>query len=318
MEITVVLAIVSMIMIITYQLIDESMRSAMFNESRNDLMLMSQAGVNAIHTEILQTRIAFQEDVLGASYRSAFPPSVPAWASSVLPVIDTSTTVIAPDVSGTRFTGNALLLARQMPPLTVSYDDDNDDDTPEIEFVADRYRFEHIYLSPTSAKSFAQSGMTLDLRMATSVEYADYFQLSTLSSGTGAIVEKLIDAELERAWDPGQPIDTAFYDLSGATDDVFDAPIPSPEIEEDSNRTLLKGLLGGRITGAMEYSVAFGPYRLPQPQAMFARPASPGGFEVKIVGPAGNRQVLTRLLLMAHVRSAYESQQGFMTSAARF
>jgi len=318
MEITVVLAIVSVIMIATYQMIDESMRAAMFNESHNDLMLMSQAGVNAIHTEILQTRIAFQEDDLGDSYRSAFTPSIPAWTTSVLPVIDTTTTVIAPDGSGTRFTGNSLLLARQMPPLTVLYDHDDDDHTPEVEFVADRYRFEYIYLSPTYVKSFARSGMKLDLRMATSIEYADYFQLSTLPSGTGAIAQQLIDADLDRAWDPGKPIDAAFYELSGATDDVFDSPIRSPEIEEDTNRTLLKGLLGGRVTGAMEYSVAFGSYRLPQAQGMFAQPASPGGFEVKIVGPSGNRQVLSRILLMAHVRDRYESQQGFMTSAARF
>ncbi len=89
------------------------------------------------------------------------------------------------------------------------------------------------------------------------------------------------------------------------------------------NHTLLKGLIGGRITGAMEYSVAFGSYRLPQQQAVFgkadvSRPGYPGGFEIKIVGPAGNRQVLTRILLMAHVRGDFESQQGFVTTAARF
>jgi hypothetical protein len=159
--------------------------------------------------------------------------------------------------------------------------------------------------------------------MATSVEYADYFQLSSLPSGTGEIVEKLIDAGLEQAWDPGRPITSAFYTLADATDGTFGSPLRSPTIEEASNHTLLKGLLGGRISGAMEYSVAFGSYRLPQPQALFgiadtSRPGYPGGFEVKIVGPAGNRQVLTRLLLMAHIRGDFESQQGFVTTAARF
>jgi prepilin-type N-terminal cleavage/methylation domain-containing protein len=318
LEITIVLAIVSAIMILTYRMIEESMRTTMFSESHNDLSVMSQAAVNRVHTEVLQARMVFEEDSLGIAYRAAFamPSEYPIWTTSLLPVIDATTTVISPDASGTRFTGNSLLIARQLPPLTIDYDDDDDFTTPDIQFVADRYRFEYFYLSPTSEKSFEKAGRTLDLRLASSIDYADYFQLSTLTSGTGEIVEKLIDAGLERAWDPGQPIDSAFYVLDDATDGSFNSALNAPTIEMTGNRTLLRGLLGGRISGAMEYSVAFGSYRLPQPQTVFGR--NSGGFEVKIVGPAGNRQVLTRILLMAHIRGTFESQQGFVTTAARF
>ena len=318
MEITIVLAIVSAIMILTYRMIEESMRTTMFSESHNDLSVMSQAAVNRVHTEVLQARMVFEQDSLGPQYRSAFamPSEFPVWTNSVLPVIDATTTVISPDPSGMQFTGNSLFIARQLPPLTIEYDDDADYTTPDIQFVADRYRFQYFYLSPTREKSFEKSGQTLDLRLATSVDYADYFQLSTLLSGTGEIVQKLIDAGLERAWDPGQPIGSAFYELADATDDTFGSALTAPTIEMADNRTLLRGLLGGRISGAMEYSVAFGSYRLPQPQNVFGR--NSGGFEVKIVGPAGNRQVLTRILLMAHIRGNFESQQGFVTTAARF
>jgi len=331
MEITVVLAIVSGVMILTYTMIDEATRSSMFNESHNDLAVMSQTAVNTLQSEIIQTRMVFEENALGASYRSTLTlsPDYPTWTTSLLPIADIGSTLMAPDAPGTRFAGNALLLARQMSPLTVTYDDDNDIRTPDIEFVADRYRFDYVYLSPNPSRSFSRTGLTLDLVRATSAEYADYFQLNTLPSGKGAIATKLIAAGLQRAWDPGKPIASAFYDLSGATDGVFDAPVRSPAIPVTRTRTLLRNLLGGRITGSMSYSVAFTPtaprtpFPLPQAMAKFAqpdlsRPGFPAGFEAKIVGPAGNRQVMTRILLMAHIRGSYEAQQGFVTTSARF
>lgn len=332
MEITVVLAIVSAVMILTYKMIEETTRSSMFNESHNDLSIMSQAAANTLQSEVMQTRMVFEENTLGASYRSAFtlPTGYPAWTTTLLPIIDINSTLMAPDAAGTRFAGNSLLLAREMAPLTITYDDDNNNRTPEIEFVADRYRFDYVYLSPNTTRSFSRTGLTLDLIMASSAEYADYFQLNTLTTGKGAIATKLIAAGLQRAWDPGQPIGNAFYDLSGATDGTFNAPISSPTIPTVRRRQLLKGLLGGRISGAMSYSVAFvptsprAPFPLPQSIAAFSqpdastRPGFPAGFEAKIVGPAGNRQVMTRILLMAHIRGRYEAQQGFVTTAARF
>jgi len=54
-----------------------------------------------------------------------------------------------------------------------------------------------------------------------------------------------------------------------------------------------------------------------QPDANY--PKFPAGFEVKIAGPSGHRKVAVRLVLMANYRaSTYESQQGFVTTAARF
>ena len=330
-EVLVVLLIASGVMILTYTMIEETTRSSMFNESHNDLAVMSQAAVNTLQSEIVQTRMVFEENALGASYRSALtlPAEYPIWTTSLLPIADIGSTQIAPDASGSRFTGNSLLLARQMPPLTVTYDHDNDRNTPDVEFLADRYRFEYVYLSPNPGRSFSRTGLTLDLVMSTSAEYADYFQLNSVTTNRGAIATKLIAAGLQRAWDPGQPIASAFYDLSAATDGTFNAPVRSPSIPSVRLRTLLKGLLGGRITGSMAYSVAFAPtsprspFPLPQAMSLFAqpdtsRPGFPAGFEAKIVGPAGNRQVMTRILLMAYIRGKYEAQQGFVTTAARF
>lgn len=330
-ETLVVLLIASSMMLMTYTMIEETTRSSMFNESHNDLAVMSQSAVNTLQSEIVQTRMIFEENALGISYRAALalPAEYPAWTTSLLPVVDIASTQMAPDPTDVRYTGNALLIARQMPPLTITYDHDDDRSTDEIEFLADRYRFEYAYLSPNRTRSFARTGLTLDLVMATSGEYADYFQLNSVTTNRGALATKLIAAGLQRAWDPGQPIDSAFYDLSGATDGSFNAPVRSPSIPSVRLKTMLKGLLGGRVTGAMAYSVAFAPpsprapFPLPQPMSRFAQPDPsqpnfPAGFEVKAVGPAGNRQVMTRIVLMAYIRGKYEAQQGFVTTAARF
>ncbi len=329
-EMTLVMAIVSVLMIVVYSMIEQTMRTTMFNESHNDLAILSQKAVNTLQTEVLQTKMVFQEDTLGSSYRTALqlPSQYTLWTDSLLPVVQPDVT-ITPD-SSTRYTGNSVLLARQLAPLRLTYDHDGNVGTAEIEFVADRYVFEYIYLTPVTP-SFSGSGYSLDLVMMSSVTYADYFQLSSMgATAISRIVPKLIAASVARAWDPGQPIASAFYALSGATDGTFDGPIANARITAATAKSLLPGLRGGRISGRMTYSVAFAPsspaqpYPLRIPIRMFAptvtgRPSFPSGFEVKIAGPSGNRQVMTRLVLMSHYGTrTYEAQQAFVTTAARF
>lgn len=330
MEVTVVLGVVSVLMIVVYSMIEETLHTTMFNESHNDLAMMSQRAVNTLQTEVLQTKIAFQEDTLGAAYRTALrlPAQYPVWTDSFLPVIQPETN-IGPDTT-TRYTGNSLLLARQLAPLRITYDHDGNNMTPEIEFVADRYVFEYVYLSSITKPSFAGSGRTMELMMTTSIPYADYFQLDSLdTTATARVVAKLIATGLQRAWDPGQPVASAFYTLSGATDGTFDSAIANARIDLATAKSLLPGLRGGRISGKMSYSIGFNPssgpaYPLRVPIRLFAptvsgRPGFPSGFEVKIAGPSGNRQVMTRIVLMSHYGvKTYESQQGFVTTAARF
>ncbi|HYK00939.1 MAG TPA: prepilin-type N-terminal cleavage/methylation domain-containing protein [Thermoanaerobaculia bacterium] len=324
-EITVVLAIVSALMILTYRMIQETMTATLFNESHNDLAVMSQQAVNAIQTELLQTKLVYEDDATGNAYRTALKFASPAavWTSSVLPVMDSTTAVFKPDTAKDRFTGNSLLFVRQMPPLSIVYDDDGVAGTPEVELLADRYRFEYIYLRRETRQSFAGSGESADLMFATSAEYADYFQLAAIKAKPGTVVSKLIAAGLKRAWDPGKPLNQAFYALSAATDGTFDPAINKPDIDVAKTRTLLRGLIGAHISGKMAYSVAFATFPIPQPLSVFAKPQAalpgfPSGFEVKVIGPAGNRQVLTRIVLMANYGRTFEAQQATVVTAARF
>lgn len=327
-EITVTLAIVSVIMLVTYQLIEQTMSATMFNESHNDLTVMSQKAVNAIQTEVLQAKLVFEENATGKDYRGAltFAKSPSVWTTSLLPVIDPDTNTFSPDAAAKRYTGNALFLVRQLPPLTVLYDHDGVKKTADVEFLADRYTFQYFYLRKESGISFAGSGQSVDLMRATSETYADYFQLASVTARPGALVQKLIDAGLKQAWDPGKPLTSAFYDLSAATDGTFGNALNKPAIPIAVVRSMLPGLYGGRISGRMAYSVGFPKtpaFPIPQPLSVFAKPDKalpgfPAGFEVKIIGPSRNRQVLTRLVLMSHYGRNYEAQQASVSTAARF
>lgn len=326
-ELTVVLGVVSVLMLIVYSMIEDTVRATMFNESHNDLTIMTQRAANALQEEVLQARVAFEEDAAGSAYRAALqiPVSIPRWTTTLLPVMQSATTTIVPDGAGERFAGNSLLIARQLAPLTVTYDHDGNAGTPELEFLADRYRFEYFFLSPVTSRSFARSGFTLDLLRSDSIDYVDFFQLSSMSAANlQRVVPRIRSAGIERAWNPGQPIAAAFYELSGAVDGTFDAPLNAPQIAIRRTASLFPELRGGRISGKMDYSLAFTPMPIRRAVAMYAqpdasRPNFPAGFEVKIAGPAGNRQVVTRVLLMAHYGvSTYEAQQGVVTTAARF
>jgi len=330
MEITVTLAIVSVIMIVTYQLIEQTMTVTMFNESHNDLAVMSQRAVNAIQTEIFQARLVFEDDTIGNEYRNAlaFPTSPSVWTTSLLPVIDPVSTTFTPDGAAARYTGNTLFLVRQLPPLSILYDHDGKKATADIEFLADRYTFQYFYLRKDTGHSFAKSGQSAELMRATSETYADYFQLVAVTAKPGTLVSKLIESGLKRAWDPGKPIASSFYNLTDATSGKFGKAVKNPTIAIVQNKTMLPGLFGGRISGKVSYSVGFpkpsGPaFPIPQPMSIYARPdpslpGYPAGFEVKIIGPSRNRQVLTRLMLMAQYGRKYEAQQASVSTAARF
>lgn len=317
-EITVTLAVVSVLMLIVYSIMDQTLRASLFNESHNDLIIMSQRATNTLQSEIVQARQAFEENADGAAYRAALqiPARYPAWTPALLPVVQSDETM-APDTT-TRYTGNSLFIVRQLEPLSILYDDDGDRTTPDVEFLADRYRFEYFFLSRNASRRFSSSPYTLDLLQSTSIEFADYFQLSGLTRAQLQVLgPKIIAAGIGRAWNPGQPIASAFYDIP--TNGNWGAPVNRPTIAIRSTASLFPELLGGRISGRIDYSVAFGSYKLPMKIAVYATTNPPSGFEVKITGPAKSRKVMTRVLLMSrYATNTYETQQGFVTTSANF
>ncbi len=333
-EIIIVLAVVSVLLLIVYKLLEDAMHASMFAESHNDMTIMTQRVVNRLQSEIMQSRVAYQEDATGSAYRAALqlPASPAKWTDMLLPVFQTETT-LDPDAGNgdDRRAGNSLLIVRQLEPLSVMYDNDANPATPDVEFLADRYRFEYEYLVSNNARNFGGAGFYLDLMESRSFEYADYFQLKGLTSAQlKSVVPKVQAAGISRAWDPGQVIDSAIYDLAPAAAGAFGSALIKPQIAIAKTSTLLPDIRGGRISGKMDYSIAFTPtaplkaFPIRYPMFFYAKadaayPKFPAGFEVKIAGPSGHRKVGIRLVLMSNYGAGtVESQQGFVTASARF
>jgi prepilin-type N-terminal cleavage/methylation domain-containing protein len=334
-EILVVLFLMSIVSLIFYQLLDGTISASMYMESHNDLSTFGQQAVNAIQTEIHQSKMLFQDDSLGNAYRNALqvPATYPVWggnAGSRMPLFDESTQQLHPD-TGTgsdRRVGNCLLIARQLAPLTIDVDTDGDDNN-DSQVLADRYRFQFYYLSPNSKRSFRGSGYYLDLVESRSVIYSDYFQLINLSDQPAArpvrqqVGRALYVRGITQSWDPGQSPDTAFHSID--EDGILsEDPITDPLIETTA-RSLLPQFAGGRISGNMDYSVGFMPasgHRFPvrTKVPVFAQPDEtfPGGLEFLVVGPTGSRKVLTRLVLFSAYKAVkMDSQETSVITSSR-
>lgn len=326
LEAVVALALVTLVLGLFYEMILGSLRASLFSESRNDLTVVSQRLTNSIHTDVIQAKLAFQEDALGMPYRDlvedALPAGIDVWSPSRLPLIDQNTTVLGPDPGpnglATR-TGNSLLIARQLAPLAVPWNHDADAATPEIEFLADRYQFAYYFLRANPERNFAGLGHYLEVLRAEGPVLADYFQLADISVNQAQVAAGVRAAGIELAWNPGQPLDApGFYDISGGG--AF-APNPAPALALEV-KSLLADFAGGRISGAMEYSVAPNPtasmhFQDPVPLYATASSGFPQGLEFQIVGGSGSRKALTRLVLAAFYQGQFTTREASVTSSAR-
>ena len=254
-EATVTLLLLTVVMLIFYELMIGSMKASMFVESHNDLVVIGQRVVNTIQSEILQAKMVFQEDTIGANYRTLFTdaPGVSVWANSRLPVFEVGAEP-DPDV-GTPYTGNSLLLARQLGPEEFLYDHDQTQLNPptcdanpatdDVMFQGDRYRFEFYYLAENNSRNFAGQGIYLEVMEAHSQEFADYFQLNNLDEcqRTQAITG-MIAAGITQAWNPGKdiPVGTgpAFYDMQPTTPFLIENS--SPELTLTKLKTMMPEL----------------------------------------------------------------------------
>lgn len=309
-EMMVALTLLMVTSALYYSLFIGTMDVNAFLESHNDLTTIGQRSVNVIKDEVSQSRLLYEEDALGQSYRSAMIlPSIRSPLSgSLLPIVD-PTGVIEPD-GATRRVGNSLLVAREELPLSIWVDHDADSNTPDVEFLADRLRLEYFYLSYNYDRSFMAHGYYLDLIQVRSVVYADHFQLSGLTPAVGQLVAADLNAQgITMAWDPSQEATQAFFPISGSG--TLSGPV-SATIDMSDFRSLMPEFRGGSIQGKIEYSVgvhADPPLSIPESVNLFAQRSGdfPSGFETLIVGPSSARKVLSRVVLVSEHRGKVNS-----------
>jgi prepilin-type N-terminal cleavage/methylation domain-containing protein len=356
LEMMVVTAVTAVIMVIILSLIDEATRLSLFIESRNELSVMAQRPLNVLQREIIQSNNVFGEDALGTPYRAAMtailvaadPQPVP---NSLLPVIAPAGTML-PDAVGVRNTGNALLIARKVGPLRINVPASALDaaNFPAVTFFADRYVFHYYYLArmQNRARAFRAAPYLLNLYRLRSAPVADYFQLanstSNMDAGQRTALSTALRAagtNLTMAWNPGGTFTNSFYTIDPNL--TFAAgPIAQPRLTRRDVISMMPELVGGRISGKMPMTVAYrfnselldpqfidlAPPNAAEPATLAGRGKVPVprfgnindlescGFEVKVVGPPGSRQVMTRLVLYSNYGvSKLDAQEGIVISA---
>ncbi|HEV7240821.1 MAG TPA: prepilin-type N-terminal cleavage/methylation domain-containing protein [Thermoanaerobaculia bacterium] len=343
-ELLIVLAISTVVMIIAYDLLQDAMATTLALESRNELTTLTQRPMNAIQNAIYQAQRVFIDDAAGLAYydriRTQLPAGMAPAPNTLLPRIDT---LITPDTGtgANRRTGNCLLISRQLPPIYVNYDHDNNAGTAQVPFPIDRYRFELFYLSRTTERFFT-SNYSVDIVRARTIDFADYFQLRPLIGlGAGSTFSATQRTQignglgvngLTRAWDPtgGLLPTAAFYTINTGTGAMTLQANPTLNVYSASSMT--SGLGGGSVTGKIDYTVgyqqSFGvPFDAIQntrhPIPYFAAPDSgqpsfPSGFEIKVIGAGGAQQVVARLVMLGNYTiggSRIDSQSGLVIAA---
>lgn len=320
--ITLVILLISMA--VFYEMILGSLRSGMFAESRNDLTVIGERAVNAIQREIAQARLILEENSAGTGYRTMFTGALPAgttvWTNSRMPIIDQNTTIIGADPgpnSITNRTGNSLIVVRQLTPVSVNYDHDANAGTADIAFLADNYEFQFYFLRSNNTRNFGGFGYYVELMKARSQVFADYFQLNGVGTNKAQLIQRL-RTTIPRAWDPGQPAGTAFYNLT-ATGTLSSTLLANFTL---TTQSMLPEFKGGRVSGTMEYSVGLNastPMVVNDPIPLFATANSnfPGGLEFQIVGTSGTRKVLTRLVLASWYNRQFNSREASVIASAR-
>jgi len=349
MEMMVVVALFTVLFFISYTLLEDSVQTSLFVEEHNDLPIYGQSAVNAIQRELLQSRVVFEGSAAstGPGYFSAltFPAAFPLLTGSKMPVLNPASTSLVPDDPATRYTGNCLLVAKQLPPALIPLS------VAGTSLLVDRYQFQVFYLTQRFTHGFAGQNYFIDAIQAKSDIYADYSQLTQWAAlGTTLAQDKTLVASrlssftntitgaaepTTKAWNSGVAAPTAFYTITASMG--FTA-INSPTIALPTSVSLVKGLTGGRVSGKMDYTVGFrttggarfnlntdvkkadGSIQVRDPIPKYAVfdsnvPTFPSGMEFLIVGPAGSRRILSRMVILASYIGHIDSKESIVITS---
>lgn len=313
-EVMVVLALMSVVSLMFYQMYMGTVKSTMFIESKNDLAMFSQQSINELKLEIMQSRRVFQNDSLGNSYKSIYqiPSEFEILDGSRLPTAHPNG-VIDADETGENYTGNMVLAVRERAAHEAVVDHDNDSSTADVEFLADLYSFQMFYLGKRTDRQLEPHDFYVDLRRLDSSRYADYFQLQGLDATyREAVATSLYNAGIRLAWDPNEEAPDAFYSIG--SDGSLSALGSNHVIRPEVNESMIRQLHGGRISGTMVYSVGVdsdsGGQEATDPVSVLGIQSGhfPSGFEVKMIGPTGARKIFARLMLVSQYQGEITSR----------
>jgi len=299
LEMTLAMSIMVGVLLIVSEFIGSAQHAQIYINARNKAMQYAGKLITDLRGAGLASRRLYQDDAEGRSYLAALDSTkFPVLAGARLPVVD-SKGRLDPDAPGVRRTGNALLLACEDRPREFS--------TPGGgRYRVDIVRFVAVYPTRRAGKVVDAAPDRIDLVRFSSRPYADKGSLEQIpvAADRVEVVKTLTAQGVGRAWVAGAPIDSAFFDLK-ADGSIAATAVASPVIDcppEAPVRTMLN---------AVKASVAPNSPALRVPtfaELDTSAPGFPSGFEVKVVGPSGGREVFVRLVVLVGVAGGPDAQ----------
>jgi len=261
-----------------------------------------QRSSNEIEEDLTAARRVYSNDAEGRAYAAATdafgstrPSTVPKpIKSSLLPLTDPLGT-FAPDTSTHQVTGNAALFVREQGSALIETEEGPSPRTLRF----DLFRFVAYYLTKKPGPTVGGNPDRLDLIRWQSVPFASRVQAIAITDPTEraeALAALRADFGVEHLWEPGELVEAAFFEVDS---DGLVSTTPTEEfvIRSDQMAGIHEFFLDKRSSVAWNG----GETQVPVPKYGFRNDSTDGfphGFELKIIGQAGSRQMLVRLALL--------------------
>lgn len=301
-ELILAMTILAIVTPIITTILSRTLGSFSAYEMTSELRKANQGIMHAIHSRLGSSRRLFQRGLDDEYLNRVSLAGAPArLAGSLLPQIrETGSIVLGNADFNAASAGNSLFFANteRTEVLENILDTDNDPHTIRVEF----YRFHYYYLSPDNPTPVANmpSYTMIEIR---SRMYADYNQLQTIED---VVLRQnarlaLFDAGFNLEWDSTETdIARAFYLINNdGTNGVDDSHIITAA-EVRTHLHILTGVMGvGYRYGIAPNSSLSDELQVDVPIYATGSGEFPGGFEVMVVGAAGGRQLMIRVVLVA-------------------
>jgi prepilin-type N-terminal cleavage/methylation domain-containing protein len=289
-ETVIVLAIVSMLALVLGQTVGSTQKTEEYLKGVRRATERAQRLAFELRSVVGASHRLFSRDADGLGYLKAIDLGpLTVRGNARLPVTDGSGE-LAPDAPGDSETGNMLLFARESDPAPCVADVT----TKKIRAI-DTYRFVFIFPALTSRRLLGDAHIASDLVIWRSEAFPNATQITAISDPKerASVVSDLVSRfGYDMAWDPAQPVDTAFFAL-GAAGAIASTPTAGLKIQED----LAVSERGRLVHGDVELSDTDASNPASRSLLTADDPATwkPDGFEVKVADRSGHRKVWIHL-----------------------
>lgn len=239
---------------------------------------------------VSMSRKLYQNDTIGNGYlaklsRTRFTPL----AGARLPIFD-EVNPMGPDEVGDPHTGNCLLFIREGDPyraVSVAA-------SKKLRSI-DTYRLVNVYLAQSTRTVVAGGQPAVELVEWRSEAYPNYTQvigITPVAERTQVVKNLYTRFGVDYLWNPTAAVGAAFYAIDGSGN-IAASPTAVTAIPEDLNVSPGGRFVSGNMAVARTDTTS--QVRMPIFSVDPIATWTPNGFEVKVTGPSGSRQVWLRL-----------------------